>query len=77
MRIGVRARDDLRDTLGAYYGYTPEYAERMIATAPSDAAAVERAIESYAAAGAGELIFFPASRDLLQVELLSEVASMG
>jgi hypothetical protein len=49
----------------------------MIATAPTDPGSVARTIAAYAAAGADELIFFPAARDPLQVELLAEVASTG
>jgi alkanesulfonate monooxygenase SsuD/methylene tetrahydromethanopterin reductase-like flavin-dependent oxidoreductase (luciferase family) len=75
--LGLGAGVALRETLGGYYAYTPEYASRMIATAPTDAGSVARTIAAYDAAGADELILFPASRDPLQVELLAEVASMG
>jgi alkanesulfonate monooxygenase SsuD/methylene tetrahydromethanopterin reductase-like flavin-dependent oxidoreductase (luciferase family) len=75
--LGLGAGVALRETLGGYYAYTPEYASRMIATAPTDAGSVARTIAAYDAAGADELILFPASRDPLQVDLLAEVASMG
>jgi alkanesulfonate monooxygenase SsuD/methylene tetrahydromethanopterin reductase-like flavin-dependent oxidoreductase (luciferase family) len=72
--LGLGAGTALRETLGGYYGYTPEYAARMIATAPTDAGSVARTAAAYAAAGADELILFPASRDPAQVELLAEAA---
>jgi alkanesulfonate monooxygenase SsuD/methylene tetrahydromethanopterin reductase-like flavin-dependent oxidoreductase (luciferase family) len=75
--LGLGAGGALKETLGGYYGYTPEYASRMIATAPTDPGSVARTIAAYSAAGAGELIFFPASNDPAQVDLLAEVASMG
>ena len=48
----------------------------MIATAPTDPGSVIRTITAYVAAGAGELILFPASSDPAQVDLLAEAAGL-
>ena len=74
--LGLGAGNALRETIGGYYGYTPEYAARMIATAPTDPGSVFRTVTAYAAAGAGELILFPASSDPAQVDLLAEAAGL-
>ena len=74
--LGLGAGTALRETIGGYYGYTPEYAARMIATAPTDPGSVMRTVTAYTAAGAGELILFPASSDPAQVELLAEAAGL-
>ncbi len=74
--LGLGAGNALRETIGGYYGYTPEYAARMIATAPTDPGSVMRTITAYVAAGAGELILFPASSDPAQVDLLAEAAGL-
>src|SRR3954453_17767431 len=74
--LGLGAGTALRETIGGYYGYTPESAARMIAPGPTGPGSVARTTTAYVAAGAGELILFPASGDPAQVDLLAEAAGL-
>lgn len=70
--LGDGATDQASRTLGDYYGFAGPYAERVIAGALTDAAAIRSVIDAYTAAGADELILFPTSADPAQVDLLAQ-----
>jgi alkanesulfonate monooxygenase SsuD/methylene tetrahydromethanopterin reductase-like flavin-dependent oxidoreductase (luciferase family) len=72
--LGPRAAEHARDYLPDYYGFMgvqPDMAEGMAMTEPG---AVRQALEEYAAAGCDELVVFPCSADLDQVDLLADAA---
>lgn len=72
--LGPGARDAARTYLPDYYGFmgaTPDMAEQMALT---EADAVRGALSSFADAGCDELILFPCSAELDQVDLLAEAA---
>jgi alkanesulfonate monooxygenase SsuD/methylene tetrahydromethanopterin reductase-like flavin-dependent oxidoreductase (luciferase family) len=69
--LGDEAEAAVRRSLGDYYAYTGEYAERIVESAAKDEDRVRGYIAAYAEAGADEVICFPASDDPAQVELLA------
>jgi alkanesulfonate monooxygenase SsuD/methylene tetrahydromethanopterin reductase-like flavin-dependent oxidoreductase (luciferase family) len=54
-----------------YYAWLGDYADLIIASCAKDEATVRQYISGFEAAGAGEVICFPASADPGQVELLA------
>jgi alkanesulfonate monooxygenase SsuD/methylene tetrahydromethanopterin reductase-like flavin-dependent oxidoreductase (luciferase family) len=60
-----------RRSLGDYYSFAGEYAERIVASAAKDEDAVRGYIAAYTEAGCDEVICFPASADPEQVDLLA------
>lgn len=72
--LGEDAEQRARSALGDYYAFLGDYASQIVASAAKDARTVKRYIELFEAAGADELICFPASSELDQVERLAEVA---
>jgi alkanesulfonate monooxygenase SsuD/methylene tetrahydromethanopterin reductase-like flavin-dependent oxidoreductase (luciferase family) len=69
--LGDRAAEQARETLGAYYAFAGDYATMVIESAATDEATVREYIAGYEAAGCDEVIWFPASTDLAQVDLLA------
>jgi alkanesulfonate monooxygenase SsuD/methylene tetrahydromethanopterin reductase-like flavin-dependent oxidoreductase (luciferase family) len=65
---GQRAERSLRD----YYGFAGDYADRIVASAATDADTVRRYVREYAEVGVDELIFFPCDPDPDQVDLLAD-----
>ncbi len=63
-----------REALGDYYAFLGDYAEQIVASAAKDADTVRRYLSGFEAAGADEVICFPVSADVGQVELLAEAA---
>jgi alkanesulfonate monooxygenase SsuD/methylene tetrahydromethanopterin reductase-like flavin-dependent oxidoreductase (luciferase family) len=61
-----------RHSLGHYYSFAAEYAERIVAGAAKDADTIRGTLAAFEEAGADEVICFPASADPRQVELLAE-----
>jgi alkanesulfonate monooxygenase SsuD/methylene tetrahydromethanopterin reductase-like flavin-dependent oxidoreductase (luciferase family) len=74
--LGDRAEEDARENLGHYYAFLGDYAHMIADGAAKSPAAIREEIAAYEAAGADEVIAFPASADPAQVELLAE-ALMG
>jgi alkanesulfonate monooxygenase SsuD/methylene tetrahydromethanopterin reductase-like flavin-dependent oxidoreductase (luciferase family) len=71
--LGDDAQDTARRSLGDYYGYAGEYAERIVSSAATDEDAVRKYVRAFEQAGADEVICFPASADPEQVDLLARV----
>jgi alkanesulfonate monooxygenase SsuD/methylene tetrahydromethanopterin reductase-like flavin-dependent oxidoreductase (luciferase family) len=60
-----------RRSLGDYYSFAGEYAERIVASAAKNEDAVRGYIAAYTEAGCDEVICFPGSADPQQVDLLA------
>ncbi|HEX5618306.1 MAG TPA: LLM class flavin-dependent oxidoreductase, partial [Solirubrobacteraceae bacterium] len=69
--LGDRAAEQARETLGAYYAFAGEYADLIVQSAATDEDTVRAYIGAFEQAGCDEVICFPASADLAQVELLA------
>lgn len=72
--LGPRARENARGYLSDYYGFMgvdPDMAEGMALTDPGE---VRRRLDAFAAAGCDELVCFPCSAELDQVDLLADAA---
>lgn len=63
-----------RENLGDYYTFLGDYAEQIVASAAKDADTIKQYLAGFDAAGCDEVICFPASADIGQVELLAEAA---
>jgi alkanesulfonate monooxygenase SsuD/methylene tetrahydromethanopterin reductase-like flavin-dependent oxidoreductase (luciferase family) len=70
--LGPDADGAVRRNLGDYYAFAGEYAERIVSSAATTREQVREVVEAHGAAGADEIICFPASADPAQVELLAE-----
>jgi alkanesulfonate monooxygenase SsuD/methylene tetrahydromethanopterin reductase-like flavin-dependent oxidoreductase (luciferase family) len=68
--LGDDAERAARESLGHYYAYLGDYAERVVQGAATDEEAVQSTLAAFEEAGADEVICFPASPDPRQVELL-------
>lgn len=68
--LGPNATNAANSYLKDYYAFAGPFAERIAASALVTEQMVKQAVESFTAAGCDELIFFPCSADLNQVELL-------
>ena len=60
-----------RASLGDYYAFLGDYADMIVQGALKDAGALRGTVAAYEAAGADEVICFPASADPEQVDLLA------
>jgi alkanesulfonate monooxygenase SsuD/methylene tetrahydromethanopterin reductase-like flavin-dependent oxidoreductase (luciferase family) len=75
--LGDDAEADARANLADYYAWLGEQiAEFIVSAAARDAESVRQALAAYEAAGCDELIFFPASSDPAQVDLLADAAGL-
>jgi alkanesulfonate monooxygenase SsuD/methylene tetrahydromethanopterin reductase-like flavin-dependent oxidoreductase (luciferase family) len=72
--LGEGAEEAARANFGDYYAFAGPYADQVVAGAAKDADSVKRRVEGFAAAGADEIILFPADPDPAQVELLAAAA---
>lgn len=70
--LGDRAEEDARTALGDYYAFLGDYAEQIVQSAAKDQNTLETYVSAFEAAGADEVICFPASADPAQVELLAQ-----
>lgn len=70
--LGPGGADAARASLGDYYAWLGPIADQIVASAVTDADTARGYRDGFAAAGCDELIFFPASADPAQVELLAE-----
>jgi alkanesulfonate monooxygenase SsuD/methylene tetrahydromethanopterin reductase-like flavin-dependent oxidoreductase (luciferase family) len=72
--LGDDAEAAARENLGDYYRWLGEYADQIVASCAKDADTIKQYLSAFEAAGADEVICFPASHDVGQVELLAEAA---
>jgi alkanesulfonate monooxygenase SsuD/methylene tetrahydromethanopterin reductase-like flavin-dependent oxidoreductase (luciferase family) len=72
--LGDDAEGHARRYLTDYYGFMPEYAEHIVAGALTSPAAVQDTLAGFEDAGADEVLLFPCSPELPQVELIAEAA---
>jgi alkanesulfonate monooxygenase SsuD/methylene tetrahydromethanopterin reductase-like flavin-dependent oxidoreductase (luciferase family) len=61
-----------RENLGHYYAWLGEIADQIVAGTATDGDTVKQYLAGFEAAGCDEMICFPASPDVRQVELLAE-----
>jgi alkanesulfonate monooxygenase SsuD/methylene tetrahydromethanopterin reductase-like flavin-dependent oxidoreductase (luciferase family) len=69
--LGDGAEDAARRSLGDYYAYLGEYADRVVESCAKDEDTVRQYLSGFEAAGVDEVICDPASADPTQVELLA------
>ena len=72
--LGDNAEQVARNSLGHYYQFLGDYAEQIIASAAKDADTVKQYLAAFEAAGADEVICFPASTYIDQVDQLAAAA---
>ena len=72
--LGDDATEHARRYLLDYYAFLGDFAERIAESALTSAAAVQETAAAFAAAGCDELLLFPCSADLAQVELIATAA---
>jgi alkanesulfonate monooxygenase SsuD/methylene tetrahydromethanopterin reductase-like flavin-dependent oxidoreductase (luciferase family) len=70
--LGDDAERMASESLGHYYAWLGDYANQIVASAAKDADTVKQYVSAFEAAGADEVICFPTSPDLGQVELLAQ-----
>jgi alkanesulfonate monooxygenase SsuD/methylene tetrahydromethanopterin reductase-like flavin-dependent oxidoreductase (luciferase family) len=69
--LGDRAEAQARESLADYYAFLGDYAEQIVASAAKDEATVKQYLAAFEQVGADEVVCFPASADVQQVELLA------
>jgi alkanesulfonate monooxygenase SsuD/methylene tetrahydromethanopterin reductase-like flavin-dependent oxidoreductase (luciferase family) len=69
--LGPRGGEQAQASLGAYYAFAGEYADQIVRSAATSEEAVREYVDAFARAGCDEVIFFPASADPAQVDLLA------
>jgi len=72
--LGPGAEKLAADSLGGYYAFLGDNAQQVVAGAATDAQTVRQYLAGVAAAGTDDVICFPASADLSQVDRLAEAA---
>jgi alkanesulfonate monooxygenase SsuD/methylene tetrahydromethanopterin reductase-like flavin-dependent oxidoreductase (luciferase family) len=74
--LGDDAEQVALRTLGHYYSFLGDYAQRVVQSAAKDADAVKQYLSAFEQAGADEVICFPASTDPAQVDALAEAVGL-
>jgi alkanesulfonate monooxygenase SsuD/methylene tetrahydromethanopterin reductase-like flavin-dependent oxidoreductase (luciferase family) len=72
--LGQDAKKMAAESLGDYYAFLGDYAQQVVASAATDAATVRKYLADFEAAGTDDVICFPASADVSQVDRLAEAA---
>jgi alkanesulfonate monooxygenase SsuD/methylene tetrahydromethanopterin reductase-like flavin-dependent oxidoreductase (luciferase family) len=72
--LGQDAEKRAAESLGDYYAFLGDYAQQVVASAATDAATVRQYLAGFEAAGTDDVICFPASADVSQVDRLAEAA---
>ena len=72
--LGADGERAARENLGDYYAWLGELADQIVTGSAKDADTVRQYLAGFEAAGCDEMICFPASADVGQVELLAEAA---
>jgi alkanesulfonate monooxygenase SsuD/methylene tetrahydromethanopterin reductase-like flavin-dependent oxidoreductase (luciferase family) len=75
--FGDGAEETAQRSLGDYYAFLGDYAQQVVQSAAKDADTIRGYLSAFEAAGADEVICFPASSDPAQVELLAEAAGLS
>jgi alkanesulfonate monooxygenase SsuD/methylene tetrahydromethanopterin reductase-like flavin-dependent oxidoreductase (luciferase family) len=73
--LGEDARDHAQRYLLDYYAFLGDFAARIADSALTSAAAVQETAAAFAEAGCDELILFPCSADVVQVDLIAAAVS--
>ena len=74
--LGDDAEQMAQRSLGHYYSFLGEHAQSVVQSAAKDADTVKRYLTGFEQAGADEVICFPVSADLSQVDRLAEAAGI-
>jgi alkanesulfonate monooxygenase SsuD/methylene tetrahydromethanopterin reductase-like flavin-dependent oxidoreductase (luciferase family) len=74
--LGDDAEAVAKEKLGDYYSFLGDYADQIVSGAAKDADTVKAYVQGFEAAGADELMIFPANNDPAQVELLAEAVGL-
>ncbi len=74
--LGDDAEQMVRHSIGHYYSFLGDYAEGIVGRAAKDVSTVKQYLAAFEAAGADEVICFPASANVDQVDRLAE-AGLG
>jgi alkanesulfonate monooxygenase SsuD/methylene tetrahydromethanopterin reductase-like flavin-dependent oxidoreductase (luciferase family) len=74
--LGDRAEQMAQQSLGNYYSFLGEYAQSVVQSAAKDADTVKQYLTGFEQAGADEVICFPVSDDLAQVDALAQAAGL-
>jgi alkanesulfonate monooxygenase SsuD/methylene tetrahydromethanopterin reductase-like flavin-dependent oxidoreductase (luciferase family) len=74
--LGDGAQDAARSTLGDYYAFLGDYADQVVQSAATDEDTLKGYLSAFEEAGADEVICFPVSTDLEQVDLLARAANL-
>jgi alkanesulfonate monooxygenase SsuD/methylene tetrahydromethanopterin reductase-like flavin-dependent oxidoreductase (luciferase family) len=72
--LGKDAATMASESLGDYYTFLGDYAQQVVASAAKDPATVRQYLAGFEAAGTDDVICFPASADVSQVDRLAEAA---
>jgi alkanesulfonate monooxygenase SsuD/methylene tetrahydromethanopterin reductase-like flavin-dependent oxidoreductase (luciferase family) len=72
--LGQDAEKMASESLGDYYAFLGDYAQQVVASAAKDAATVKQYLAGFEAAGTDDVICFPVSADVSQVDRLAEAA---
>ena len=72
--LGDNAEQTASQSLGDYYAFLGDYAQQIIASAAKSADTVKQYLAAFEQAGADEVICFPASADIDQVDRLADAA---
>ena len=72
--LGDNAEQTASQSLGDYYAFLGDYAQQIIASAAKSADTVKQYLAAFEQAGADEVICFPASADIDQVDQLVDAA---
>ena len=75
--FGEEAAAAGRDYLRHYYAFTGPFAERIAAGLLTTPQAVSSFVRGYAEAGCDELVLFPTTSDISQLEQLSGISDFG
>jgi alkanesulfonate monooxygenase SsuD/methylene tetrahydromethanopterin reductase-like flavin-dependent oxidoreductase (luciferase family) len=75
--LGDRAEENADWYIHDYYGFLGEIADQILASVATDAETVRQYVDGFAGAGCGEIILFPCSTDVEQVDLLADAAGVG
>jgi alkanesulfonate monooxygenase SsuD/methylene tetrahydromethanopterin reductase-like flavin-dependent oxidoreductase (luciferase family) len=73
--LGDGADEVARRSLGSYYAFLGDYADQVVQSAAKDEDTVRSYLSAFEEAGADEVICFPASADIAQVELLARATA--
>jgi alkanesulfonate monooxygenase SsuD/methylene tetrahydromethanopterin reductase-like flavin-dependent oxidoreductase (luciferase family) len=74
--LGDDAAGQAERSLGDYYSFLGDYAQRVVSSAAKDAATIKGYLGAFEQAGADEVICFPASSSADQVGLLAEAVGL-